>query len=123
MATRSMIGIKDKDGHGASLIYCHWDGYPNGVGDTLKQFYDTEEKVRELLELGDLSTLGNDLDSSFAYHRDRGEELNPARYCADGEEVFKRADRCGAEYVYLFHTDLAHWECMAVTRSGLRGCE
>ena len=120
MATRSMIGIMDKDGMGASLIYCHWDGYPDGVGADLKEFYGTEEKARALLELGDISSLRETLENTVAYHRDRGEELNPTRYCANRKEIFTRADHCGAEYVYLFHADLAQWECLVVTRSGLR---
>lgn len=60
MATHCRIGIKNEDGSVTS-IYCHNDGDPNGpVGYALKMYYDTDEKVRKLLELGDLSALGEE---------------------------------------------------------------
>ena len=116
MATRSYIGIMDKDGVGAHVIYCHWDGYPEWVGMVLKKFYDTEEKARALLELGDLSSLGETLETTESYARDRGEEPSPARYCANKEQLFGAARGCWAEYVYLFNPELARWECMATIR-------
>lgn len=57
MATRSNIGILNEDGT-ITAIYCHWDGYPEGVGLTLVNHYQDEDKVRELLSLGSLSILG-----------------------------------------------------------------
>jgi hypothetical protein len=86
MATRSSIGVKLPDGQ-IKTIYCHWDGYPSGVGQILKDHYTTEEKINALMELGNLSVLGpeigekqdfNDLLSHnknwcLAYGRDRGE--------------------------------------------------
>lgn len=57
MSTRCMIGIKEKDGN-IRAIYCHHDGYPKGVGKVLLDFYKEERKVRQLLELGSISSLG-----------------------------------------------------------------
>ena len=34
MATRSLIAVQNADGTFLS-IYCHWDGYPSGVGKDL----------------------------------------------------------------------------------------
>ena len=56
MATRSNIGILNEDGT-ITAIYCHWDGYPEGVGTTLVNHYQDEDKVRELLSLGSISIL------------------------------------------------------------------
>lgn len=91
MSTNSTISIKRADGTKTS-IYCHYDGYIEGVGVTLQLAYNTAEKVEELLELGDLSTLGyytepdaekgkHDFESRqenvcVAYHRDRGESFH-----------------------------------------------
>ena len=71
MATRSFIGKVQQDGsiHG---IYCHYDGYPEGVGATLKEHYTTLGEVESLLALGDLSELHPTLEKTVAYHRDRG---------------------------------------------------
>lgn len=56
ISTRSTVGAVQKDGH-IKAIYVHFDGYPAGVGYKLKTFYNTAEKVAELLNLGDLSIL------------------------------------------------------------------
>ena len=91
MATRSRIGIQDENGTIRS-IYCHWDGNPDGVGATLEEHYSNRQKLNMLINLGDISVLGENIatmdEHSFnnpkegvtvAYHRDRGEELKPAR--------------------------------------------
>lgn len=44
MSTNSTISIKRADGTQTS-IYCHWDGYIEGVGVTLQLAYNTAEKV------------------------------------------------------------------------------
>lgn len=107
MSTRSTITIKRKDGTSTS-IYCHSDGYIEGVGIILQLAYNTAEKVEELLKLGDLSSIGyytepnpENGEHNFenrqdgvccAYHRDRGEEFrqtagqNEYNYTFDEEE-------------------------------------
>ena len=83
MATRSTIAKRNPDGSVTS-VYCHWDGYPDGVGATLRQHYTNQAKIDLLLALGDLSSLGNDIGISndfensiegicLFYGRDRGE--------------------------------------------------
>lgn len=57
MSTRSRIGIKNDNGTITS-IYCHSDGYLGGVGAILADCYSTDERVKELLALGDLSEIG-----------------------------------------------------------------
>ena len=69
MSTRSRIGIENENGR-VSSIYCHWDGYPEYVGKVLKENYSDRDKVKQLLELGDISILKEDLDKVEAYHRD-----------------------------------------------------
>ena len=44
-------------------IYCHFDGYMDGVGKELIEKFDTYEKVRNLILLGDISTLISDIVS------------------------------------------------------------
>ena len=56
MATRSNIGMKQADGT-IKAIYCHWDGYPEGVGATLAEHYKNPAKVEALLNLGDIPNL------------------------------------------------------------------
>ena len=91
MGTRSTIAIQNEDGT-VTGIYCHWDGYTSNNGRILQENYTTESAVRELIALGDLSSLGesigskvdfNDYDAQkgqcLAYARDRGETDAEAR--------------------------------------------
>ena len=96
MATRARIGIALPNGN-ASSIYSHWDNYPDYNGAILLLYYNSEDKVRELLSHGDMSSLGvktgGDVPHEFYsrehnsigfpsvctfYHRDRGDNLCPA---------------------------------------------
>ena len=69
MATRSNIGIENENGR-VNAIYCHWDGYPEYVGKILKENYSDRNKLQQLLELGDISVLKEDLNKVEAYYRD-----------------------------------------------------
>jgi hypothetical protein len=57
MATRSTIALEYADGT-VDQVYCHWDGYLEGVGKTLLDHYMDPFKVQELMDLGDISSLG-----------------------------------------------------------------
>lgn len=57
MSTRCLIGRQYKD-KTIRYIYCHCDGYIDGVGTVLKKFYSDEETIDKLLDLGDLSAIG-----------------------------------------------------------------
>lgn len=82
MASRSTIALKFKDGS-YKQIYCHWDGEPEKNGRLLMDHYNNQDRIEELLQLGDLSKLGkflsidekNSVDSAVvceAYRRDYG---------------------------------------------------
>lgn len=77
MATRSTIGIQNPD-NSIDVIYCHWDGYYEGVGRILKTHYNSEEKAIELISNGNVSSLADDLDKTVFYgrdHKDTGQEF------------------------------------------------
>lgn len=117
MATRSFIIAPTGD----SLyrgIYCHWDGYPEGVGATLAEHYTDEEKIDRLIKLGSLSSLGERVEPSdsaahsfsspeegttVAYHRDRGEDLSIAEGCTL-DEILAAARESWCEYAYIRDT-------------------
>ncbi|WP_271334781.1 hypothetical protein [Flavobacterium azizsancarii] len=84
MATRCFIAYKD--GNIYKDIYCHNDGYLEYTGSILLEYYNTSERIKALLELGDLSFIGarlseqdplisNDDSVVFSYWRDRGESM------------------------------------------------
>lgn len=102
MSTRCLIAIEEQDGKCRS-IYCHHDGYPEGVGACLEESYTTREGIEALLALGDLSSLGETLKDCYAYHRDGGEKLQKPREWANRKEIAEKAwHYADAEYVYLF---------------------
>ena len=116
MATRSNIGIVN-DGGSVTAIYCHWDGYPEHVGKMLLKHYNDFDIVCELMDLGDLSCLAENLycednNHSFenpasgvcvAYGRDRGEKGVESRVFMDigGFETF--GTHTFVDYQYLFN--------------------
>jgi hypothetical protein len=103
MATRSRIAIENQDGSVTS-VYCHWDGYVDGVGKTLNQHYNTKDKVEALIELGNLSSLDETLETTVAYARDQGDDLIQNLYL-NVEELFEDGFRSGVEYIYCFTKD------------------
>jgi hypothetical protein len=112
MATRSLISIiehKDETSLSYKTIYCHFDGYPSHVGRILISEYDTADKVKSLIELGDLSCIEE--GRVQAYHRDKGEAYNPPAMFSLSE-LHKQADTIGAEYSYMFNGQ--DWECWRV---------
>ena len=102
MATRSFICRLLPD-NSVTGIYCHFDGYPDWVGKILEEHYTDPEVVDGLLALGDLSELGNNLTETVAYHRDRGDDLEPNRvYSSIIDAVSDAHHDMGAEYVYVY---------------------
>ena len=108
MGTRSRIGIKNQDGTVTS-VYCHWDGYLEHNGKILFGIYNTEEKIRELLSYGNISSLaryiGEKHDFNMKspiwttfYGRDRDEEDMEARIHPTVRDFLKHSE----EYNYLF---------------------
>jgi hypothetical protein len=97
MATRSRIAIENQD-ETVNSIYCHFDGYLSGVGETLFNHYD-KEKLEKLIGLGDISSLGESTEDTVAYCRDRGEDLCSTSYLSI-EGLFGLGFDSGAEYIY-----------------------
>lgn len=124
MSTRSLIGIKENNKY--SVIYCHSDGYPEHNGKILLEHYNSMDMAKELIALGDLSLLGEriapnpgekhtfdePLDNvTIAYHRDRGEKLNPAANADSLKELLKIVKDSWAEYIYIFDEESNEWIC------------
>jgi hypothetical protein len=57
MGTRSTIALEFADGT-VQQVYCHWDGYLEHNGKVLQEHYSDPFKLRDLIDMGDLSSLG-----------------------------------------------------------------
>ena len=134
MGTRSTIAIQKLDGS-VEQIYCHWDGYLDHNGAILKTEYKTPELVKQLIRLGDLSSLGPRIDSindthSFDtpeegvcvyYGRDRGEPNTGFRRFDD--MTWFRLNGQREEYNYLYVESEQHWYIVAKYIGKFELCE
>lgn len=123
MSTNSFIAKKYENCY--KLIYCHWDGYKErgGVGDMLKEFYTDDDKIDELIGLGDISSLEKEIgekhdfydngkktkDWCKVYMRDRGEEGLDAIEFRDFDSIMKKAKQSGISYIYIWED--GNWTC------------
>ena len=121
MATRSTIAIEFADGT-VQQVYCHWDGYLENNGRILQESYMDPFKVRKLIDLGNISSLGDEVGvrhpfSSYDvdglsyedykakygnmttfYARDRGEDLNVSKF-ANYDDYVKNHQYEEYEYI------------------------
>lgn len=114
MSTRSMIGVVREDGK-IDCIYCHFDGYLEYVGKVLNECYQDKDKIRGLINLGDISSLGRYIyrpeghsydhpvkECTVAYGRDRGEEDVGFKTVDDKDAFIKRASDMWCKFYYLY---------------------
>jgi len=114
MATRSTIALEFADGT-VQQVYCHWDGYLDHNGKILFEHYKDPFKLRDLIDLGDISSLAPSIDKpkghsfdksvdgyTVFYARDRGEELRVNKF-RDFEDY--KANHQYEEYEYILRTD------------------
>lgn len=99
MATRSYIFTETSDSNFVGS-YCHWDGYPEGVGTTLVSNYCDSETVNKLCSLGGFSTLQETVKETA---KSKYEGHDPMHV----ENVLGIPDLLGdcaydVDYVYLF---------------------
>ena len=100
MATRSNIGVLQDDGT-IKAIYCHWDGYPEGVGATLANHYDSHIRASELVELGDILNLKPSITATETTANSNLKERKSRKF-KNIEEWREYASEQWAEFLYLY---------------------
>ena len=118
MGTRSRIGIQLQDNSILS-VYCHYDGYPAFNGRVLRDNYDTIEKVRNLIDGGDMSCTW----TNAGWNNETLPESGPLHYTARGESLESNAPRYdesifdfldkknNEEYAYIWTVN-NEWKCL-----------
>ena len=109
MATRARIGILQDDLSVLS-VYHHWDGYPEWLGVTLNEQYNTREKIAKLIDGGNMSSCWS--DNQFDYEKQEfvKNDPKPEYYGGDDERPrlsknftqFAFDSKSGEEYLYLY---------------------
>ena len=116
MATRSFIGKIRKD-RSADVIYCHFDGCLEHVGQILYEHYNDSERIEALLCLGDISCLYPELEPepgkphsyehpqinvTLAYARDGKAVWKPPVHYQNLQEFLADYDDSWCEWIYLY---------------------
>lgn len=135
MATRSSISFMNQDGQ-VQLIYCHSDGYLSYNGLMLFLHYQDKEKIKKMIELGDMSSLNEQVEppagvkhsfenrdelTTVFYGRDRGEDNIDARSYKDLEDYAQHGDF--QEYDYLYQEKNNTWYLFNTSTSKLQKLE
>ena len=95
MGTRSTIALEFADGT-VEQVYCHWDGYLEHNGKILQEHYSDPFKLRDLIDLGDISSLGKNVGSKHPFSPHTSPEDEAAFHEAvdlRGETTFYGRDR------------------------------
>ena len=111
MSTRARIGLLQDDLSVLS-VYHHWDGYPEWLGVTLKEQYNTKEKIAKLIDGGNMSSCYSDNQYDEEKQEFVKNDPKPEYYGGDEEapilsknfNEFTRID-CWQEYSYVFVKD------------------
>ena len=110
MATRSFIAKYDTDANVYDAIYCHWDGYPAGVGVTLRDHYNSSGQIDTLLTYGDISSLREDTnDTKDESYRVRGDKNTDAVTFKYFTQMIEHYRSMNCEYGYVWNSGI--WEC------------
>ena len=120
MATRCLIGkvldeVKEPY-HMVKYIYCHFDGYPDYVGECLRTNYIKPRKINTLLNKGDLVSLGSKLKDKnksnsiihtrFSEDSEANELVHELTY---GNKIWLEKNWWDIEYLYLYKD--GKWYC------------
>ena len=110
MGTRSTIALEFADGT-VEQVYCHWDGYLAHNGQILAKHYSDPFVLRDLIDMGDLSSLGTQIGQAhpFSPHASKEDEAlyehaKDAGYCTfyardRGEDCPARKFKDYADYI------------------------
>ena len=132
MATRSTISLEFADGT-IGQVYAHWDGYLAGNGKILFENYSNPFILRDLIDLGSVSSLGETIGTKHPfshydvegmtlveynnlygnmttfYWRDRGEGQSDATYFKDYEHFLVDGQEEEYDYILRHVNGVATW--------------
>ena len=122
MSTHSIIAYKTPEGKYRG-IYCQFDGYPSHNGKILKEHYTDPDKIKQLIDLGNLSSLEANVHPKGSNHnyrtpekgvcvyyvRDRGDDWEDEKPVEDDNLQEFLEYLPDVPYLYLFEN--GKWLC------------
>jgi hypothetical protein len=128
MGTRSTIALEFADGT-VQQVYCHWDGYLAHNGKILAGHYINPFKLRELIDLGDMSSLGERIGTQHAfdkapegectfYKRDRNESGCEAKKFKDLKDYYENVQGEEYDYILSHRNGKAQWYVRSYATQG-----
>ena len=120
MSTRARIGLLQED-LTVKSVYHHWDGYPEWLGVTLKEQYNTREKIAKLIDGGNMSSCYS--DNVYDYEKQEFVKRDPQPEYYGGKDErphlnvsfqrFLDDTNAGEEFLYIFVNEC--WKAFSVT--------
>ena len=94
MGTRSTIALEFAD-KSVEQVYCHWDGYLEHNGQILLKHYSNPFILRDLIDLGDISSLKPTIGTKHAFSQFelRAEEVAGYKLLTENMTTFYGRDR------------------------------
>ena len=94
MGTRSTIALEFAD-KSVEQVYCHWDGYLAHNGQILLKHYSNPFILRDLIDLGDISSLKPTVGTkhAFSHFELRAEEVAEYKVLTENMTTFYGRDR------------------------------
>lgn len=106
MATRAIIGYLNPD-NTITTTYNHWDGYPENLGVALEKFYSTDEKAKEIANMGYVSYIDPESGEVDAKHKEAPITVG------DGDLVSSlqsfKSEAGNVSYAYLYAPQNGEW--------------
>ncbi len=106
MATRALIGYLNPD-NTITTTYNHYDGYPENLGKALDRHYSTDEKAKEIANMGYISYVNPENGDIEAKHND------PPVLVGDNDLVsslqYFKDEADGTDYAYLWAPQTGDW--------------
>ena len=101
-----------------SLAYNHYDGYPDGLGKTLLNHYDTEETAKEIANTGYISYVDDD-GTIHSKHNNPANKIKLDGEWEDAlEEMAGKINEYGGDYGYIWWEGDGDW--VEVKNTGTR---
>jgi len=107
MATRALIGYLNPS-NSITTTYNHYDGYPENLGVALKKHYSTDEKAKEIANMGYVSYVNPETGDIEANNTDKPVTVGGGDDLVSTLQYFKE-EADGTDYAYLFAPATGDW--------------